>query len=126
MLDGEPVGWCSIAPRATYGALARSKSIRLPDDDGPVWSVVCFFLAPRVRRTGFRLGLLNAAVGYARSKGAAVVEAYPVEDGSASYGYMGTRRLFEDAGFREVARLNVQGRDTPRVMRCEIVTRSAP
>jgi GNAT superfamily N-acetyltransferase len=43
-------------------------------DDAPVWSVVCFFVDRRVRRQGITLGLLQAAVEYARSHGAAVIE----------------------------------------------------
>jgi GNAT superfamily N-acetyltransferase len=64
-VDGDPVGWCSIAPRETYAALDRSRA--LPGvDDAPVWSVVCFFIDRRVRRQGVTLGLLNAAVEYAQ------------------------------------------------------------
>jgi len=39
-LDGEPVGWCNIGPRAEITRLARSRLIR-PVDDVPVWSIVC-------------------------------------------------------------------------------------
>jgi GNAT superfamily N-acetyltransferase len=99
--DGEPVGWCSIAPRDTYGALERFRALpRL--DDVPVWSVVCFFVDRRVRREGVTLGLLQAAVAYARSKGAAVVEGYPVEPGPRLYTYMGSPSTFQRAGFRDV------------------------
>jgi len=43
---GEPVGWCSIAPRETYAALERFRALpRL--DDAAVWSVVCFFVDSR-------------------------------------------------------------------------------
>jgi GNAT superfamily N-acetyltransferase len=66
-LDGEPVGWCSIAPRETYAALERYRALpRL--DETSVWSVVCFFVDRQVRRQGVTLGLLQAAVEYARSK----------------------------------------------------------
>jgi len=60
-LDGEPVGWCSIAPRETYGALERYRALpRL--DDALVWSVVCFFVDRHARRQRVTLGLLKAAV----------------------------------------------------------------
>src|SRR5262245_46662777 len=46
--DGEPVGWCSIAPRETYAALERFRALpRL--DSARVWSVVCFFVDRRFR-----------------------------------------------------------------------------
>ena len=112
-LDGEPVGWCSVAPRHTYVALERYKALpRL--DDVPVWSVVCFFVASRVRRAGVTLGLLRAAVDYARQAGAPAVEGYPVEPGKL-YGYMGSPRTFERAGFRDVTPPG----QTRRVMRIE-------
>ena len=95
-----PAG-CSVAPRETYGALERFKALRRIDD-APVWSVVCFFVDPRARRQGATLGLLKAAVAYARSCGAKVVEGYPVEPGPRLYTYMGSPSTFRAAGFRDV------------------------
>jgi len=98
---GEPVGWCSIAPRQTYRALERYRALpRL--DDAPVWSVVCFFVDRHTRRQGITLGLLRAAVDYARSRGAKVIEGYPVEPGPRLYTYMGSPSTFRRAGFRDV------------------------
>ena len=99
--DGDPVGWCSIAPRQTYRALERYRALpRL--DDAQVWSVVCFFVERHVRRQGITLGLLRAAVDYARSHGAKVIEGYPVEPGPRLYAYMGSPSTFRRAGFRDV------------------------
>ena len=99
--DGDPVGWCSIAPRQTYRALERYRALpRL--DDAQVWSVVCFFVERHVRRQGITLGLLRAAVDYARSHGAKVIEGYPVEPGPRLYTYMGSPSTFRRAGFRDV------------------------
>ena len=63
--EGEgPVGWCSVAPRESYAAVLASRVIpQLPGER--VWSVVCFFVAPRARRRGLRTELLDAACGYA-------------------------------------------------------------
>jgi GNAT superfamily N-acetyltransferase len=100
-LDGEPVGWCSIAPREGHAALERYRALpRI--DDRPVWSVVCFFVSSRARRTGVTRGLLKAAVDYARSQGAEIVEGYPVEPGARLYTYMGSPSTFRAAGFRDV------------------------
>jgi GNAT superfamily N-acetyltransferase len=97
---GDPVGWCSIAPRESYAAILASRVIpQLPGER--VWSVACFFIAPRARRQGLRRTLLEAACGYAAEAGAAVIEAYPSPDGKA-YRYMGTRELYRAAGFAEV------------------------
>src|SRR6186713_272901 len=72
-LDGEPVAWCSIAPRETYRVLGG------PEDDAPgsVWSLVCFFVPRRFRGTGIMRRLIGAAIDTARRHGARVVEAYP-------------------------------------------------
>jgi GNAT superfamily N-acetyltransferase len=107
---GEPVGWCSVAPRRTYQRLERSRSLR-PLDDRLTWSVVCFYLHRKVRHQRLPVRLLQAAVEYAFSQGAEVVEGYPVErykdeEGNwqpiASYRFMGSVSTFEKAGFRQV------------------------
>jgi len=101
-IDGQPVGWCSVAPRESYDRLENSKALaRL--DDAPVWSVVCFFIARRMRHQGFSLQLLQAAVGYATSRGARIIEGYPVEAGQ-SYQFMGAPAIFRKAGFSEAGR----------------------
>jgi GNAT superfamily N-acetyltransferase len=101
--DGEPVGWVSVAPRKTYAALERFKALpRI--DDRPVWSVVCFFVDRDERGQGLTLGLLRAAVLYAISQGAEIVEGYPLEPGARLYTYMGSVATFREAGFEEVAR----------------------
>jgi GNAT superfamily N-acetyltransferase len=99
-LDGEPVAWCSIAPRETYRALGG------PDDDAPgsVWSLVCFFVPRRLRGIGIMRRLIAAAIDTAKRHGAKVVEAYPVDEDSPSYRFMGFVPVFADLGFREVGR----------------------
>jgi GNAT superfamily N-acetyltransferase len=96
----DPVGWCSVAPRETYRGLERYRALpRL--DDQPVWSVVCFFIDRHARREGVTLGLLRAAVAYACSRGARIVEGYPVQPGPRLYTYMGSPSTFRKAGFRD-------------------------
>jgi GNAT superfamily N-acetyltransferase len=101
-LDGEPAAWCSIAPRDTYrdlGGLADRSG-----QPGRVWSVVCFFVPRRFRRQGVTKRLIEAAADHARSKGATVVEAYPVDPDAPSYRFMGFTTTFAAAGFRDVGR----------------------
>ncbi len=98
---GNPVGWCSIAPRETYEALERYRALpRL--DDCPLWSVTCFFVDRHFRRQGTTLALLIAAVDYAGSQGAVVIEGYPVAPDGKLYTYMGSPATFREAGFRDV------------------------
>lgn len=98
---GAPVGWCSVAPRETYTALERSRTLKRIDDQ-PVWSVVCFFVDRNFRGQGLATKLLRAAVDYALSQGATIVEGYPVEP-RQSYRFMGAPGIFEEVGFREAA-----------------------
>ncbi len=103
----EPLGWCAIAPRAEYRTLARSRVLS-PVDDQPVWSVTCFYVARKFRRTGVTAALLRAAVAFARKRGAKIVEGYPIEPGKATvaevFAYTGFSSTFHKAGFGEVAR----------------------
>jgi GNAT superfamily N-acetyltransferase len=104
--DGEPVGWCAVAPRAVYPALARARVLK-PVDDKPVWSVSCLFIARSHRRRGLSAQLLKEAAALARSRGARVVEGYPVEPAQSlpdPFVWTGLASAFRQAGFREVAR----------------------
>jgi GNAT superfamily N-acetyltransferase len=100
-VDGEPVGWCSVGPRQSFAGLERSRTLSRIDS-APVWSVTCFFVGPRHRHRGLQSRLLDAAVGYARAQGAAIVEAYPVDPCSRSYRFMGFPELYGRAGFVDV------------------------
>ncbi|MEW6264495.1 MAG: GNAT family N-acetyltransferase [Thermodesulfobacteriota bacterium] len=96
-LDEEPVAWCSVAPRSTYRRLVNDGS----SDEG-IWSIACFFVVRRWRGQGITQRILKAAIEHARSRGASVIEAYPVDPDSPSYRFMGFVPTFEKAGFREV------------------------
>jgi GNAT superfamily N-acetyltransferase len=78
---GEPAGWCSVADRPAYTCIPRTKGIAPGDAeaaaDTSVWSVVCFYIPRARRRAGLAGALLDAAVAYARTHGAAI-EGYPL------------------------------------------------
>jgi GNAT superfamily N-acetyltransferase len=98
----EPVAWCSIAPRETYRPL--DGPIDPADERGAVWSLVCFFVPRSLRGRGITRRLIAAAIDHAGSRGARVVEAYPVDPDSPSYRFGGFLTTFADAGFEEVGR----------------------
>jgi GNAT superfamily N-acetyltransferase len=99
--EGEPVAWCSVAPRETY----RERALGGPDLPGEVvWSIVCFFAQRRLRGEGLGRALLQAAIREATARGATVIEAYPVDPEAPSYRYMGFTSMFRAAGFRELGR----------------------
>jgi GNAT superfamily N-acetyltransferase len=93
--DGEPVGWCSVAPRDTLLKMSPDQN----EDETGVWSVVCFFIPRRRRGEGLAEKLLDAAVKLAFKRGAKVVEGYPVAASSPSYRFMGFVPMFKRAGF---------------------------
>ncbi|MFG2332571.1 GNAT family N-acetyltransferase [Streptomyces sp. NPDC048604] len=104
--DGdEPVGWAAVAPRAETG-FARNRKIPHVDDL-PVWSLWCIRVRPGHRKQGISHALIAGAVEFARSHGAPVVEAYPLDNGSAkvdlTMAYPGLRKNFERAGFTHAA-----------------------
>ena len=106
-LDGQPVGWCSVAPREQFPVLDRSPTLKRVDDE-PTWSIICFFVSAHYRRKGLSKALLEAAIEYARDNGAKIIEAYPITLEGAEYPryetYMGVVSMFEQAGFKQVAR----------------------
>ena len=114
-LNGAAVGWCSISPREKYLALERSKTLKRIDDK-PVWSVVCFFIAKKYRRLGLTIGLLKAAVDFAKVHGATIVEGYPIEPkgghATDAHVFMGLVSAYKKAGFVEVDRPS----ETRRIM----------
>jgi GNAT superfamily N-acetyltransferase len=107
--DGVPVAWVSLGPREDYPKLRRSPVMK-PVDDRPVWSIVCFFVDRSVRGKGLAERMLRAAVDHARSHGARLVEAYPVDAQGRKDPddmFFGAKAMYDRAGFREVARRKV-------------------
>ena len=106
-MDGEPVGWVSVAPREEFGRIERSPKLARVDD-APVWSIVCFYMARGRRGQGIGSALLEAAVDHAASRGATIVEGYPLDPAvrkvTNAEAYHGLVPMFEAAGFTEVAR----------------------
>jgi GNAT superfamily N-acetyltransferase len=104
-VEGEPVGWCSVAPRPAYGRVLRSPALKPVDPtDAAVWSVPCFFIRRDHRRTGVAAALLAGAVTHAAARGATALEGYPVDlraGGSVAAAelFTGTVGLFSRAGF---------------------------
>jgi GNAT superfamily N-acetyltransferase len=104
--DGdEVVGWAGVHPRADTTFATNRKIPHVDDLD--VWSVWCLRVRPGHRGKGISHRLLEGAVAFARDNGAPAIEGYPVDNRGAkvdlTMAYVGTRRLFEKAGFAKVA-----------------------
>jgi GNAT superfamily N-acetyltransferase len=127
--DGaQAVGWCGIAPCEQLLALENSRILKRVDDQ-PVWSITCFFVAKEARQQGVMESLISAAIKHARSHGAKIVEAYPIDMQSPkllgqtfnSYGgYMGVASAFHSAGFVQVG----QASETQLIMRLDLKSAS--
>jgi GNAT superfamily N-acetyltransferase len=117
--DGdEVVGWAAVAPRAD---IQFARSTRIPHvDDLPVWSIWCLRVRPGHRGKGISHPLLEGAVEYARSKGAPAVEGYPVDNRGEkvdlTMAYVGTRAVFEAAGFTLASATDSVSGGFPRVL----------
>jgi len=116
--DAEVAGWAAVAPRSE---LPFARSAKIPHvDDLPVWSVWCIRVRPGYRGRGISHTLLDGAVAYARSRGAPAIEGYPVDNQGKkvdlTMAYVGTRKLFEDAGFTKAAGTTAVSGGFPRVV----------
>jgi len=121
-MGGEPVAWCALAPREAYPRIENSRTLARVDAQS-VWSVSCFFVARSHRRRAFTVRLLREATKYARARGAAILEGYPVEPSGRTadaFAWWGLADAFRKAGFTEVARRS----KTHPVMRCRLRGRS--
>jgi ribosomal protein S18 acetylase RimI-like enzyme len=104
--DRKPLAWVSLGPRDDYAKLGRS-SVMKPVDDKRVWSIVCFYTAKEARGQHLAEAMLKGAIEYARSCGARLVEAYPVDKRgriSDDSMWFGSKAMYDRAGFVEVAR----------------------
>jgi GNAT superfamily N-acetyltransferase len=105
-IDRRPVAWCSVGPRTAFPTLRTIEGLPDGEVDGSIWSVVCFFIADEFRSLGLMRPLLEAAIGFARERGATVLEGYPVEprgELTPPLGFTGVVPVFRDLGFTEVA-----------------------
>jgi GNAT superfamily N-acetyltransferase len=115
---GEVVGWAAVHPRADT-SFARNRKIPHVDDLD-VWSVWCIRVRPGHRGRGISHQLLKGAVDFARSYGAPAIEGYPVDNQGhhvdLTMAYVGTRKLFEEAGFAMVSGTDSVLNGFPRVL----------
>ena len=117
--DGDDaVGWAAVHPRADT-SFARNRKIPHVDDLD-VWSVWCIRVKPGHRKRGVSHHLLAGAVEFARSYGAAAIEGYPLHSEGAridtTMAYVGTRALFEQAGFVKAADTTSVLNGFPRIL----------
>jgi GNAT superfamily N-acetyltransferase len=96
-MDGDPAGWCSIAPCRDY---LRCDPEACSESD---WMIACFFLRGDCRGRGIGSALLDGAVRYASERGAATVYGLPRgwRPDDAPSTLQGAVKMFRNAGFRD-------------------------
>ena len=99
---GRVVGWCHAAPKAELVVVDG-------DRDPHIGAIVCFVVAPDVRRQGIATALLNSALEHLRERGMRAVEAYPytgeIPAGRWAFvNYRGPLSMYLEAGFEVVSR----------------------
>ncbi|WP_309066832.1 GNAT family N-acetyltransferase [Microbacterium sp.] len=112
-VDGSPAGWIRIGPRSEQQRILRTRAIVAttaePLDDSSVWAVTCFVVRRDHRGLGLNAQLLRAAVDYAATSGARLIEAYPVDTSEGQHRsndlFHGTLSTFLAQGFRQAGRL---------------------
>ncbi len=116
--DDEVVGWAAVHPRADTSFATNRKIPHVDDLD--VWSLWCVRVRPGHRGQGISHALVRGAVEFARNRGAPAIEAYPVDNKGAkvdlTMAYVGTRSLFEKAGFTKVSDTDSVLNGFPRVI----------
>lgn len=106
--DGEmSMGWCNAADTESYAgfvpAFARENAC------GKTISIVCFEIAPEYRGLGIASAFIERVCNDAKEKGYAAVEGYARQSDTLNdFDYPGPVRLYEKAGFTEVARKDGQ------------------
>lgn len=106
--DGElSIGWCNAADIESYvgfvPAFARENTY------GKTISIVCFEIAPEYRGLGIASAFIDKVCSDAKVNGYAAVEGYAkLLDNRNDFDYQGPVRLYQKAGFVEVARADGQ------------------
>lgn len=117
-LDDEPAGWAALQLRRDTSFATNRRIPHLDDLD--VWSLWCVRVRPGFRKRGIMHDLVDGAVSYARERGAHAVEAYPVDNRGEkvdmTMAYVGTKALFERAGFTQESETGSVLNGFPRVL----------
>ena len=106
--DGETsIGWCNAADMESYVGFVPDVARR--NACGKTISIVCFEIAPEYRGKGIASAFIDRVCKDAKAKGYEAVEGYAIlSDQRNEFDYQGPIRLWQKAGFAEVARENGQ------------------
>lgn len=101
--DDVSIGWCNAGDMDSYISWIPESARQ--NTCGKTMSIVCFAIAPEYRGMGVAAALLERVCADAKAEGFSAVEGYAkVQKDRVYYDYNGPIRLYEKAGFVEVAR----------------------
>ena len=102
--DGDiSIGWCNAGDMDSY--INWIPEFVCQNSCGKTMSIVCFAIAQEYRGMGIAAALLERVCADAKAEGFSAVEGYAkVQKDRVYYDYNGPIRLYEKAGFVEVAR----------------------
>lgn len=106
--DGElSIGWCNAADMESYVSFVPQ--VARENTCGKTISIVCFEIAPEYRGIGIASAFIKRVCADAKTNGYVAVEGYAkLSNTRNDFDYQGPVRLYEKAGFIEVARENGQ------------------
>ena len=106
--DGDlSIGWCNAANMESYTGFVPE--FARESICGKTVSIVCFEIAPEYRGMGIASAFVDRVCNDAKAKGYVAVEGYArLMEKTNKFDYQGPIRLYQKAGFVEVARQNGQ------------------
>jgi GNAT superfamily N-acetyltransferase len=105
LIDTEPIGWISLAPRQHLPKIDHSRALKKLDKK-PAWSISCFFVAKEYRNQGISTEMIKGAIRFARQQKIKTLEAYPTipyaKKIPAAFLWSGPLSAFKKNGFQVV------------------------
>ncbi len=102
-IDDKVVGWCNTNDRSAYETFNQKNAPELWEDymeTEKVRSIVCYSIAPNMRRKGIATKLLEKVIEDAALEGYTYVEAYPtIYVENHQHNYHGAFSIYEKEGF---------------------------
>lgn len=108
-VDGSVAGWCNANDKAAYSSLSKAKAPELWSEEHETMKtimVVCYTIAPNMRRQGIASKLLEQVCSDAKTDGYDCVEAFPGKSAENVHrNYHGPYLLYEKQGFTPLKEL---------------------
>ncbi len=99
--DKDVIGWCNANSRENYSKLNKEARPDLWADHNNelVKSIICFTIAPQMRRKGLTSVILNEIIKDTKEEGYDYIEAYPGTGNPDDRSYHGSTSIYEKNGF---------------------------